>query len=121
MPQRLHRTRKRLNFTPPGAIYVGRPTIFGNPFSGRPRIGHPRSVILFDAWLRGDLTPHVLERAGFSEAETISMRRRRDALLRSLPRLRDRDLQCWCPLTSPWCHADVLLRIANAPLQARAA
>lgn len=27
--------------------------------------------------------------------------------------LRGRDLACWCPLDQP-CHADVLLRLANA-------
>ena len=113
MPQRLHRTRRRANFTPVGAVYVGRPTIFLNPFSGRPRIGHPRSVILFGAWLRGDCTPYILDCAGFSDAEIATLRRRRDVLLRRLSQLRDRDLQCWCPLTSAWCHADVLMRTAN--------
>ena len=28
--------------------------------------------------------------------------------------LAGRDLACWCPLDEP-CHADVLLRVANAP------
>ena len=28
--------------------------------------------------------------------------------------LAGRDLACWCPLDQP-CHADVLLRVANAP------
>lgn len=114
MPQRLHRTRKRNNFTPHGAVYVGRPTIWNNPFSGRSRIGHKRSVILFTAWLRGDLDAHVLRCAGLSGAEVQALRRRREALIAALPRLRGRDLQCWCPLTSDWCHADALLKAANA-------
>lgn len=114
MPQRLHRTRRRANFTPTGAVYVGRPTIFGNPFDGRPRIGHKRSVILHAAWLAGHLDARVLSCAGISDAEVIALRRRRTRVLAALPTLRGRDLQCWCPLTSAWCHADALIRMANA-------
>ena len=112
-PKRLHRTRRRANFTPPGAIYVGRPTIWANPFAGRPRIGHKRSIILYDAWLSGQTDAHVLARAGLSEAETAALGRLRHRVLQALSSLRGADLQCWCPLTSAWCHADVLLRAAN--------
>lgn len=114
LPKRLHRTRRRNAFTPPGAVYVGRPTVYSNPFSRRPRICHKRSVILHSAWLRGELSSHILVCAGFSEAEIFSLRRWRDRLVASLPQLRGRDLQCWCPLTSPWCHADTLIREANS-------
>lgn len=113
MPRRLHRTRRARNFLPAGAVYVGRPTIFGNPFERRARIGHKRSVILYDAWLRGIADRYVLARAGFSTAEIDALRRWRTLLVQALPTLRGRDLQCWCPLTSAWCHAMVLLRIAN--------
>lgn len=27
--------------------------------------------------------------------------------------LRGRDLACWCPVDAKWCHADVLLELAN--------
>ncbi|WP_339345528.1 DUF4326 domain-containing protein [uncultured Sphingomonas sp.] len=113
MPQRLHRTRRRANFTPTGAVYVGRPTIFSNPFERRPKIGQKRSVILHAAWLHGRLDPHVLACAGMSDAEIHALRRMRHDLVAAMPRLRGRDLQCWCPLTSDWCHADTLLRAAN--------
>lgn len=114
MPKRLHRTRRKNNFTPAGAVYVGRPTIFGNPFERRPKITHPRSVILYSAWLRGWLDTRILRAAGFSNAEIQALRRWREYLLPRLNRLRGRDLQCWCPLTSVWCHAETLLRHANA-------
>lgn len=114
MPQRLHRTRKVRNVTPPGAVYVGRPTLWANPFGGRPGIAHKRGVILYAAWLAGELSAYVLTCARFSEAEIAALLRWRHRLLPSLPRLAGRDLQCWCPLTSAWCHADVLLRAANA-------
>ena len=110
---RLHRTRRARNFTPPGAVYVGRPTIWSNPFAGRPKISHPRSIILFSALIAGQLDGYILKRAGFSEAEVAALWRWRHRLLAALPRLRGRDLQCWCPTTSAWCHADVLLTLAR--------
>lgn len=79
--------RKRHN---PDAIYVGRPTCWGNPylldaFSTRQEI-----VAKYRAWLLA--RPELVERA------------KRE--------LRGRDLECWCaPLP---CHADVLLEVANA-------
>ncbi|WP_077228575.1 DUF4326 domain-containing protein [Sphingomonas hengshuiensis] len=112
-PVRFHRTRRRNASTPPGAVYVGRPTIWGNPFSDRPRIGHARSVILYRSWLAGDLSPHVIRCAGFSENEINALARWRASLIPRLQSLRRRDLQCWCPLTSAWCHADTLLRVVN--------
>lgn len=113
-PRRLHRTRRRNNRTPAGAVYVGRPTIWGNPFANRARIGHKRSVILYAAWIRGDCSPRVLRAAGFSRAEIATLERRRGLLLERLPRLAGKNLQCWCPTSSEWCHADVLLGLANA-------
>lgn len=111
-PRRLHRTKTRNRSTPPGAVYVGRPTIWGNPFAGRQRINHKRSVIFYRAWLNGDLSPHVLARAGFGLHEIDSLARLRSRVLAQLPMLAGRDLQCWCPLTSNWCHAEVLLELA---------
>ncbi|WP_109808392.1 DUF4326 domain-containing protein [Sphingosinithalassobacter portus] len=117
IPHRIQRTRRRFNFTPPGAVYVGRPTLWSNPFSGRARIGHKRSVILYRAWVTGSLDPSTLLRIGvFSEAEVFALRRWRDRLIAALPQLRGRNLQCWCPLTSDWCHAETLLRLANPRL-----
>jgi hypothetical protein len=115
LPQRLHRTRKRNRTTPAGAVYVGRPTRWSNPFSGRQGIGHARSIILYAAWIRGDCSPRVLRAARFSDAEILTLNRWRKQLIEKLPKLRGKDLQCWCPTTSPWCHADVLLRVANMP------
>lgn len=112
-PSRLQRSRRRGAGTPHGAIYVGRPTLWSNPFAGRAKIGHARSVIFYRSWLAGELSPHILTRAGFSDAEIVALARWRSRLVSDLATLRGRDLQCWCPLTSAWCHADVLLRAAN--------
>ncbi|QIG81883.1 DUF4326 domain-containing protein [Stakelama tenebrarum] len=112
-PRRLQRTRRRNAFTPAGAIYVGRPTLWSNPFAGRPHIGHARSVILYRAWLADDLTPRILAAAGFGMDEIRTLARWRRRLLKALPRIAGKNLQCWCPTTSSWCHADVLLALAN--------
>lgn len=82
---------------PAGAVYVGRPTKWGNiarvgddtTINGRPATVTPAMAVdIFRFWLDG---------------ETIADAR---------AELRGRDLVCWCPLDQP-CHADVLLEIAN--------
>lgn len=113
VPCRVVRDRRAGAVTPHGAIYVGRPTMWGNPFERRAKIGHARSVILFGAWIAGDLTSYILGRAGFGEHEIATLDRFRARIVRHLHQLRGLHLECWCPLTSPWCHADVLLRLAN--------
>ena len=80
---------------PEGAVYVGRPTKWGNPFAvgaeveidGGIRYVHNRSIA---AWL---FRVYCEELAATEE-------------------LRGKDLVCWCPLDEP-CHADVLLEWAN--------
>lgn len=114
-PRRLHRTRRRFNKTPAGARYVGRPGLYANPFEGRASISHARSVIYYRSWVKGELTTPILRKLGFGEDEIEALARWRRALLRSLSDLEGDDLQCWCPLTSAWCHADVLLDLANPP------
>jgi hypothetical protein len=91
---------------PEGAVYVGRPTKWGNPF---------QVVDVLDAFC-GDKR----------EAAADCVRSYRHALLHSdrnyielasvvdaRRELRGKDLACWCQLDQP-CHADVLLEIANA-------
>ena len=78
---------------PAGAIVVGRPTRWGNPF--RPGIDGDaaRCVAAYRrALLAGEL------------AVTVADVRRQ---------LAGHDLACWCPPERP-CHADVLLELANA-------
>lgn len=75
-----------------GAIYVGRPTIWGNPYTVRNRT-HKRAVELYEEVVIGQL-------------------KREGKLEEFLKPLRGHDLSCFCPLEQP-CHADVLLRLAN--------
>lgn len=86
---------KRHDGVPPGAVYVGRPTKWGNPFG------------LADG-TREDVIARFREHLLGSPD-----------LLAALPELRGRDLVCWCaPLP---CHADVLLELSNAASAAKAA
>lgn len=85
---------------PPDAVYVGRPTDWGNHW----RIGEPDP---------DDGHPMI--------GDEVIARFKEDATKMSivnpkwLEPLRDKDLACWCPLTSP-CHADILLNLANPEL-----
>ena len=93
------------------AKYVGRPTIFGNPFPVD-IYGAERSVDLFRRWLTGNMSAHEMSQLSFDSRYT-SLVTARGVLKDALPELRRKTLCCWCPLDQP-CHADVLLEIANA-------
>lgn len=88
---------KRTDSIPEGAVYVGRPSKWGNPFKVGSRgvvphmgkIDHTEAVRLYKEWLW----------------------RRPDLIEQAKSELRGKDLVCWCaPLP---CHADVLLELAN--------
>lgn len=113
-PRRLQRLRHRDARSQDGGRYVGRPTLFGNPFRSD-RFGHARSVKLHRAWLQGWIAALTLERLGFCPAEIDTLARRRERILQRLPELAGVDLQCWCPVSSRWCHADTLIELANIP------
>jgi len=72
-----------------GAVYVGRPSRFGNPF-----------VIGRDG-----------DRAAVVARFEASLLANRELLAAVKAELRGKDLVCWCAPEA--CHADVLLRIAN--------
>lgn len=85
---------------PPGVVYVGRPTEWGNPWrvggTAHGAIDPVTAVKRYQAALLGD------------EIRGKDGRAMRDRLVE----LRGRDLACWCDLDKP-CHADVLLYWAN--------
>lgn len=133
MPERIQRRRTKGWTMPSGAVYVGRPTKWGNPF----RVGHnaitPHHVGAGWALLDSPGTIHYPRnehewlqqhppRAIRCETPEQAVRWFRAALT-ELPKadirrdLAGRDLACWCPLPEPgetdWCHAAVLLELAN--------
>ena len=99
MPKRIQRSRAKGWKMPEGAVYVGRPTIFGNPFTTASSVSRSHAVFLFRRWITGAMG-------------TGAGGLRRISLMSRLPELRGKDLACWCSLDAP-CHADVLLEIAN--------
>jgi hypothetical protein len=89
MPKGIQRKRSKGWRKPEGAVYVGRPTVWGNKFIvGRNGMTAEDAVRFYEATL---------------PIELIKRARRE---------LRGRDLMDWCPLDRP-CHRNVLLRIAN--------
>jgi hypothetical protein len=107
--KRIQRKRTKGWRMPEGAVYVGRPTKWGNPFfvdrSLRPLAkarSRSQAAWNFRHWVEN-------ERSYWFGAESAATRKR---LLDGLPLLRGRNLVCWCPLDQP-CHADVLLELAN--------
>lgn len=89
MPRRIQRQRTAGWRKPEGAVYVGRPTKWGNPF---PIAGsHSAAVEEFSNWIH----------------------KQPDLVSEIKVNLRGRDLMCWCAEGVP-CHADVLLAIANS-------
>lgn len=114
-PKRIQRRRVKGWRMPEGAAYVGRPTVYGNPF----RIGVPycgptirqannwaEAVAAFRDWIGRD-TLHPLM---WDRDLIVAHAHLKAALLRG--DLAGKDLACWCNTGCP-CHADVLLEIAN--------
>lgn len=106
MPKRIQRKRTKGWKMPEGAVYVGRPTKWGNLW----RVGMFKgftaadAIERFRAWITGRAwTNHPYW--GTVGGREIRATARRE--------LRGKDLACWCPLDQP-CHADVLLEIANS-------
>lgn len=80
---------KHIDKVPDDAIYIGRPSAFGNPFNITEKCTRFRAICRYEAWVK---------------AQPDLMQKIRDEL-------RGKDLVCHC---SPKpCHGDFLLRIAN--------
>lgn len=105
MPNRIQRRRTKGWRMPEGAVYVGRPTQWGNPY----RVGPQGTGEQFDA-------ARCIEMYRFTtqpSSEDPGWASTYEGDLIDLRPLRGKDLACWCPLDQP-CHADVLLEIANS-------
>lgn len=109
--RRVQRSRGKGVPLPEGSIYVGRGTLWANPFAGR-QWGHAKSVTLHYRWINGQLGALSLERLGFSDGEIAALDRLRIRILTRLHELAGHDLACWCSVKCRWCHADVYLELA---------
>ncbi|MDV2474215.1 DUF4326 domain-containing protein [Rhodococcus zopfii] len=105
-PKRIQRQRTKGWRMPEGAMYVGRPTKWGNPY----RVGDVNGFTGFDI-------KDAMDAVSVYAAELDVLRMfQPESFARLVGEIRTelagRDLACWCPLDQP-CHADVLLEIAN--------
>lgn len=113
-PKRIQRKRTKGWRMPEGAVYVGRPSKWGNPY----RVKQERGL-----WVvQSSFQDHIL---GVHNSRYAANRQAVEVYaLQTGPlgaheldmdevrnELTGRDLVCWCVPTHP-CHADVLLRIA---------
>lgn len=112
MPQRIQRKRSKGWKMPPGAVYVGRPTKWGNPY----HIGANYTDEVDDGEVAEMLSWESIDAKTavefFEEAISKQYPAVRITLNEIVADLRGKDLACWCPLDQP-CHADVLLKLAN--------
>ena len=99
---------------PAGAIYCGRPSLFGNPFPVSVH-GREKAVELHRRWLEGSMSAEEMKELSAADRlpDAISLVDLRRMVLDRLQELRGQDLACWCRLDQP-CHAEVLLELANA-------
>jgi len=83
---------------PADAVYVGRPTKWGNPYP-LSRYGELAVEMFADELLSTIQFPRTMP-------HDLHFR----TIAETYDQLRGKDLVCWCPLGSP-CHADVLLAL----------
>lgn len=92
-PERIQRKRSKGWQMPGNTVYVGRPSKWGNPFTGMTAEEKAVAVGQYRVWLHSPRRAQLL-----AEAKT---------------ELRGKHLACWCTKGSA-CHADVLLEVANS-------
>lgn len=93
---------KRDPRTPRAAVYVGRPTKWGNPFT---HIADRRTLAKHVVATRDEAVD------AYEQALLRKFEHDPDAKRRLQEELRGKDLVCWC--APQRCHADVLMKYAN--------
>lgn len=105
MPIRIQRKRTKGWAMPGNTVYVGRPTMWGNPF------------------IPGKENPYIPGRIVENLRHAFCLYRAHAPLSEKLvaaarEQLRGKDLACWCAVNlyqeDGCCHADILLQIANS-------
>ena len=80
---------KRTDIIPVGAVYIGKPSKWGNPYKMNRNFNREKVIVLYREWIIKQIESGKLD----------------------IEELRGKDLVCWC---SPEpCHGDVLLELAN--------
>lgn len=129
MPQRIQRRRTAGWRMPIGAVYVGRPTRWGNPVRVAPERSEHDGRRMYRVHgspmdISGGPAYCVVETARYFAVKFFEWDLINGRYGDAYPSLDDirrelagRDLACWCPLPKPGqpdeCHARVLLEIAD--------
>lgn len=122
--RRIQRRRRRGWRMPSDAVYVGRPTVWGNPFAVTRSSDYHG---LAGSWfLRGpDGAVHHPDEDTQESARRACVALYARSVIDGEPcgaavtvpliraELAGLDLVCWCPIDQP-CHADFLLEVANS-------
>ena len=109
-PIRIQRKRIKGWAMPKDAVYVGRPTKWGNPFkvgmeileignSSTEILTRKRAVYFYKKWLK-------------SPRDYLGLLSRWQRVHLDIGELRGKNLSCWCK-EGEVCHADILLKLAN--------
>lgn len=104
MAKRIQRKRTKGWRMPDNAVYVGRPSKWGNPFETADKFRQLLEAIL---GISGQSQFHEVDLRQFAHVGHIAT---------DIHELRGKDLACWCP-DDCYCHADVLLELANRATQ----
>ncbi len=112
-PRRIQRKRTAGWTTPPNTVYIGRPSVYGNPFKLNVTFCGPtlrafhtpaEAVAGYREWITQDtLHPLFWDRHLIDAHTAVKTALKRGHLV-------GKNLACWCREGSP-CHGDVLLEI----------
>jgi hypothetical protein len=123
--KRIQRQRTKGWRMPPNTVYVGRPSVWGNPWSERDARDWDIPASLRQQWvvakyreelqhwgLMSDYGMYVTDRRWDEEDRAAQATGAKNMGEYAAIALKGLDLACWCPLDQP-CHADVLLELAR--------
>lgn len=98
--KRIQRKRAKGWKMPRNAVYVGRPSVYGNPFVVGKDGNASRCIAHYLQYLHGI---HTMAREGDAAA---------CRMMHKILELQGKNLACWCPPGKP-CHADVLINFVK--------
>lgn len=112
--KRIQRKRLKGWKKPVNSIYIGRPSIFGNPFLINEKVFQASPCMEF--WAEDKFSQKDLEKYGENQIiRTVdeAIRLYKEYILPEIPKdilnqLKGKTLMCWCSLNEP-CHGDVII------------
>lgn len=119
-PKRIQRKRTKGWRMPENTIYVGRPTIYRNPFKVGCKFwtnsdflvrieNIEQSMYWYTKWIKQEITRPVVWDVRNDDGDYAPIRKPSP---KELDKLRCHNLACWCK-EGELCHADVLIELLN--------